>query len=184
MHEKAQRKQEFRDLILELVLLFKPHTYCEIGIKKGYVFNYISRHVSRAVAVDIAPFRGIRKGGNTIHYQVSSIDFALKWTEQSNTQIDMLFIDANHQAEYVLADVVALSPFVPEHTGLILLHDTYPIRKELLVDTRCSDAWLAAKYIHQDMVNEFEIVTLPGPQAGLSIIRKAKTHGWMDENGK
>ena len=181
MHEQAQRKQEFRDLIFELVLLFKPYTYCEIGVKRGYVFNYIAPHVSRAVAVDIAPFRGIRKGGNTLHYQMSSLDFVKEWGKQSNTKIDLLFIDADHRCKQVLEDLGAMHNFVPECTGLILLHDTYPIREELLIDSRCSDAWKAAKFIRQELNKVYEIVTLPGPQAGLSIIRKAMTHGWMDK---
>ena len=181
MHERGQRRQEFRDLILELVLLFKPDTYCEIGIRKGYVFNTIAPHVKRAVAVDKDPFKGINKKKNTIHFQEDSSDFAKKWAEQEDTRIDMLFIDADHRCEKVLEDLGAMHDFVPEHTGLILLHDTYPIRPQLLADGRCSNAWEAAKFIRKELGNIYEIVTLPGPQAGLSIIRKAKTHGWMDK---
>lgn len=181
MHVEGQRQQEFRDLIFELVLLFKPDTYCEIGIKRGYVFNYIAPHVKRAVAVDKAPFRGIRKGDNTLHYQVNSSDFAAEWNKQKDTRIDMLFIDANHRCKNVLLDLGSMHDFVPEHTGLILLHDTYPIKRELLVDSRCSNSWEAAKFIRKELGNLYEIVTLPGPQAGLSIVRKAMTHGWMDK---
>lgn len=177
---KAFLTQEFRDLIIELVLLFKPHTYCEIGVKRGHVFNGVVPHVERAVAVDIAKFRGIRKASNTLHYQMSSLDFAVEWRKRRNTRIDMLFIDADHKYESVITDFENLQVYVPEYTGLILLHDTYPINKKLLANGYSSDAWKAAWEIRKDMHQLFEIVTLPGPRAGLSIIRKAISHGWMN----
>lgn len=180
MHLKGQRKQEFRDFIVELVLLYKPHTYCEIGVGKGYVYNLVVAHVKRAVAVDIRPFRGIKKGEGRLHFPMSSKEFALEWAKQENTQIDCLFIDADHRYESVMADFYDLQVYVPEHTGLILLHDTYPIDKTFLSEEFCGDAWKAAKDIRDNLHDSFEIVTLPGPRAGLSIIRKAKSHGWMD----
>jgi hypothetical protein len=180
MHVEGQRHQEFRDLILELVLLFKPDTYCEIGIKKGYVFNHIAPHVKRAIAVDKAPFRGIYKKSNAIHFQEDSIDFAIKWASQKYPRIDFLFIDADHDCRQVIADFVAMEIYVPVHSGLILLHDTYPINKSLTQAGFCGTAWKAAKTIKEGYP-EIEIVTLPGPRAGLSIIRKAPTHGWMDK---
>lgn len=180
MHLEAQRYQEFRDLILELVLLFNPRTYCEVGVKKGYVYNTIAPHVERAVAVDKAPFRGIYSGAGTLHYHMNSEDFAREWAKRGDSSIDMLFIDANHTYEAVISDFANLQVFVPECTGLILLHDTFPVQVSLLADGYCSDAWRAAKEIREHW-HDFEIVTLPGPRAGLSIIRKAKIHGWMDE---
>jgi len=168
-------------LILELVLLFKPKTYCEIGIKRGYVYNVVAPHVERAVAVDIARFRGIYKKEGAMHFQMSAMDFAEEWRKQDDNSIDMLFIDADHRCQHVLADFGALSLFVPTHTGLILLHDTYPVNESLLADGYCSNAWKAAKYIRESLGHVLEIITLPGPRAGLSIIRKAQTHGWMDE---
>lgn len=180
MHIEGQRYQEFRDLILELVLLFKPRTYCEVGVKKGYVYNTIAPRVERAVAVDKGPFKGIRTGKGTFHYHMKSTDFAREWATRSDTTIDMLFIDADHRYEALMTDYANLQIFVPEHTGLILLHDTYPVQESLLADGYCSDAWRVAKEI-KDHWDNVEIVTLPGPRAGLSIIRKARTHGWMDE---
>jgi hypothetical protein len=162
-------------------LLFKPRTYCEIGIKNGYVYNVVAPHVERAIAVDIRPFRGIYKGEGAMHYQMSSLEFGKLWLHEEDKTIDFLFIDADHRYQYVIADFGTFSTFVPEHTGLILLHDTYPITEALLADGYCSDAWKAARQIRKKLHHLFEIITLPGPRAGLSIIRKCKTHGWMDE---
>jgi hypothetical protein len=180
MHKEGQRYQEFRDLILELVLLFKPETYCEIGVKRGYVYNHIAPHVKRAVAVDIVPFRGIYKKEGAMHFQMSSDDFVQEWDEQEDPTIDLLFIDGDHTEVQVLRDFVGLEVYVPEHTGLILLHDTYPVNEKLCGEGYCGTAWKAAKSLKQSPYH-IELVTLPGPRAGLSIIRKAKTYGWMDE---
>jgi predicted O-methyltransferase YrrM len=180
------KQMEFKNLLIELVKLFKPKTYMEIGVKKGYTFNAIAPLVQRAIAVDINPFTPMYKD-NTQFYNLSSFYFYKLWKEKESNSIDFLFIDANHKYDAVLLDFFRFSSFVPLHTGLIFLHDTYPIKEELLSDGYCSTAWKAAKAIHKIYKNKFEIVTLPGPWAGLSIIRKiaedykTSTHGWMDK---
>ena len=167
------KNQEFRELMLELVRLFEPHTYVEIGVQKGYTFNAIAPKVKRAVAVDVGDMGGIVRRLNVAVYQMTSIAFASRWAGD----IDLLFIDADHRKESVLTDVNNLLPFVTEGTGLILLHDTHPVAEELLSDRYCSNAWEAAWEIRKKRkYADLEIVTLPGPSAGLSIIRKAKKH--------
>ena len=169
-------KQEHKDLILELVKLFKPKTYVEIGARFGYLFNAVSPLVERSIAVDLR-LKGIKQKQGVECYQMDSKDFAKKWKDP----IDFLFIDADHDAKAVLTDFKNFAPFVKENTGLILLHDTYPVSRELLKKEFCSDAWKIARKIHKLKVySDYEIVTLPGPNTGLSIIRKAVKHGWMD----
>jgi hypothetical protein len=134
--------------------------------------------VERAIAIDINPFAPAHPG-NVEFFQMESEAFAITWKKRKDPTIDFLFIDADHRCESVLKDFNLLSPFVLLHTGLIFLHDTYPIKEELLDDGRCSTAWKAAREITD--YADFEIVTLPGPWAGLSIIRKTNgSHGWMD----
>jgi predicted O-methyltransferase YrrM len=90
--------------------------------------------------------------------------------------IDLLFIDACHNKENVLRDFENYSKFVCEGTGLILLHDTHPISEEIAQPYLAGSAWEAAWEIRMNSKfrSNFEIVTLPGPSAGLSIIRKSK----------
>lgn len=165
--------QEFRKLMIELVHIFKFPTYVEIGARNGDTFNLIAPLVERAVAVDILPMDGITRLVNVEVFSMPSDKFADIWKDP----IDLLFIDADHAYEAVMQDFNRLSQFVPDGTGLILLHDTHPISKEQLAPTRCGDAWRAAWKIRSDPAfQQFEIVTLPGPIAGLSIIRKAIKH--------
>lgn len=170
---KKYKNQEFRELMLELVKLFEPHTYVEVGVQRGFTFNVIAPKVKRAVAVDINDMACIRRAANVETCQMTSSAFALIWEDP----IDLLFIDADHRKECVLRDVDNLAPFVREGTGLILLHDTHPVAEHLISDRYCSNAWEAARAIRKmRKYAGLEIVTLPGPYAGLSIIRKAKKH--------
>ena len=119
---KRWKNQEFRDLMLELVRLFEPDIYVEIGVQKGYTFNAIAPLVNKAVAVDTGDMGGIIARPGVERYRMRSLEFAELW----KGPIDMLFIDADHRKEAVLADFEALGPYVREGTGLILLHDTHP----------------------------------------------------------
>lgn len=170
---RKPKGQEFRELMVELIKLFEPETYVEVGVQKGYTFNVLAPLVKLAIAVDIAGLDHVVARPNVKKYHMSSEEFAGQW----KGPIDLLFIDADHRKESVLADVNSLLSFVPEGTGLILLHDTYPVCERLLQDDSCSNAWEAAWEIRKKRVYaDLEIVTLPGPYAGLSIIRKAKKH--------
>ena len=183
------KQMEYSWLLVKLAKFFKPTTYVEIGVKKCHTFNAMLPHVLRAVAVDVANTQNYVNSGykNWEFFHMTSQDFAKKW----KTPIDFLFIDGDHKMESVIADFENLFKWVLPDKGLIFLHDTYPIKKELLQDGYCSDAWKAANYLRQKANGRhpkgfvYEIVTLPGPWAGLSIIRKLSregrrvNHGWM-----
>jgi len=173
------RVQEFRDLMVELVKLMEPELYVEIGIQHGYTFNTISKLVPRAVGVDIEIKPNVKKGPGVVLFEADSLSVAASWDLGT---IDLLFIDGDHRKEAVLADVDAWSPYVRDFTGIILLHDTYPVKSDLLSDSYCSNAWEAAWEIRTNPRYDYlEIFTIPGPWAGLSLLRKAPRHlGWKD----
>ena len=163
-------------VMVELAKIFQPHTYVEVGVQKSYTFNKMSPLVKRAVAVDIMPPRNLDAWKHVETYVMSSLEFAQQWKDP----IDILFIDADHRKEALLADFEALSPFVRD-TGFIMLHDTHPVNEGLLSDGYCSDAFMAAWQIFKTKP-EFQIFTFPGPWAGLSLVRKAtKPLYWMND---
>ena len=184
---KKYRNMEFRELMVCLVNLFEPQVYVEVGVQKGYTFNTIAPMVKRAVAVDIKMAKSVIPAGpqgiGTVEkYEMTSEVFSNMWRDK----IDLLFIDADHRKSAVLADLRNLSKFVRIGTGLILLHDTHPVNSRLLQDGYCSNAWEVAELVHSSgFFCDFEIVTLPGPWAGLSILRKVGKHHlqWMAEEG-
>lgn len=169
------KKQEFRDLLVEFVKLFSPETYIEIGVAHGYTFNIISSLVERAIAVD-PNMHHIKHRKNVKLYKCKSNEFFKKY----HSPIDFCFIDGDHSRKQAYIDFRNTFRLLKEHTGLIFMHDTYPINKKLLKSDKCSNAWQAVLSIKKYFVHA-EVLTLPGPINGLTIIRKAKTYGWMDE---
>ena len=142
---KVFHQMEFRSLVLEIVGLFRPHTYVEIGVDMGYTFNHISPHVKNAVAVDIKPLPIVPDLPNIKKFIMPSDEFAKVWKDP----IDLLFIDGDHSKKQVLKDVDNIGKYVREGTGIILLHDTYPIDKKLLSESHCDSAWEAAAEIRR-----------------------------------
>ncbi|KXH76342.1 MAG: hypothetical protein AM326_07215 [Candidatus Thorarchaeota archaeon SMTZ-45] len=187
LQSKRYRNMEFVPLMLELIHLYEPETYVEIGTQKGYTFNQVAQmpQVKRAIGVDIKIEKTVLKSRyKTELYEMTSLEFAKMWT----SPIDLLFIDGDHYWQSVLADFRALAPFVPCGHGLILLHDTHPATENLMQEGYCHNAWRAALEIHEATeFRDYEIVTLPGPYAGLSIIRKVheghlawRSGKWLD----
>jgi len=176
---KRYKNMEYRELIIQLAKLMDPasKTYVELGVQKGYTFNTVSRMFRRSFAVDIKILESIYSQPNKVYnFEMNSDQFKDYWIRNELGMIDLLFIDADHKKEKVLKDFDNLSPFVNK-TGLILLHDTYPVAEFLVNDRYCSTAWQAGREIFKNKkYKEFEIVTLPFPYAGLSIIRNAEKH--------
>lgn len=168
---RKQRQQEFLDFMVWFVKMYEVNTYVELGVYRGYTFNTIAPLVKRAIGIDPVGYKVV--SSPTIKFfQMTATEFVKQW----QGQIDLLFIDANHAKESVLNDMDLLSPFVTEGTGFILLHDTHPVVQEQLAPGYCGTAWEAAWEIRTNpKYDDFEIVTFPGPWAGMSIIRKSKT---------
>lgn len=172
---------EFRNFLVNLVYLLNPKTYIELGVKNGYTFNVISSMVEKAYAVDIVKQSSVRINSNVEFFQGTTADFYHTHKQLSDSKIDFIFIDADHSYEAVLNDCAMMKRFVKPYSGLIFLHDTFPIKAELLQNGYCFNAWQAAKEIRK-LDKDLEIVTIPGPWAGLSILRLIPNglHGWMD----
>jgi len=166
------KTNEMIDLLIEIFKLFNFNTYVELGTGDGFTFNKLSPLVKRAIGVDIKLTNNIKDLKNVELYQMSTIDFSEIW----NDPIDFLFIDADHNKENVLNDFNLFSKYVKEGTGIIAIHDTHPIRSELLGMSFCHNSYEAAWEIRNnpEYRKNFEIFTFPGPFAGLSLIRKSE----------
>ena len=172
------REMEFIELFWALAKLYKPEMYVELGVKRGYTIRRMAPYVKQAIGVDITPLElGIE---NVTMIKSTTLEYAA--TLQGRPEfIDMLFIDADHSRQAVAADFNAYLPYVRSGTGLILMHDTHPMSEELTAPGYCGDAWMAARRLKESVSLDWEICTLPGPWAGLSIVRKlTKNHlSWM-----
>jgi len=162
------RQMEFKNLLLELTVLLQPKSYLELGVKDGYTFNAIAPLVDKAYAVDFNQRKSVTINNNVEFFEMSTTNFYENFKTR-NEKIDFIFVDADHKKE----------PF----SGLIFIHDTYPIKEELMCQGYCHTAWEAIQITKPDIkAMHMELITIPGPWAGLSIMRYTpdNKHGWMD----
>ena len=173
---RKYKETEFVNLFIEFAKLLRPNHYLEIGIKKGYVFKEMVKYCGHAVGVDPNPLLHedfLRHYENATVFKMTSEEF--KKTYQG-PKFDMIFIDGDHTLKGVLHDVVEIAkPMIKPTTGLIFIHDTYPSNPDLTKPGYCDEGgWQVARAIHKDFTTsfkDFEIVTIPGPWAGVSILR-------------
>ncbi len=173
------KNMEFRDFLILLINLLKPDVYVELGTKKGFTFNEISPLVSKAIGIDISGEEYIIKRKNVEFYQMTT-DCAVE--KLKNIEIDFLFIDADHSYKQVKKDFDNFSKYVVNGTGYIFLHDTHPVLESLTDKEHCYDAYKFADEVRrsEEYKNNFEICTIAGPWAGISMIRKSDRQlSWM-----
>jgi predicted O-methyltransferase YrrM len=96
-------------------------------------------------------------------------------------QFDVVFIDADHSHEQSLKDFLNVKDRVIDD-GFIFFHDTYPYDVSMTHPLACNDAYRTALYIKQNLIDEFEVLTLP-INPGVTMVKKMKRNKqllWMD----
>lgn len=138
--------------------------YRRLGLNRGvlYTCDNDQRAIQRLR-------RFVRFGDIVIPFPMSSNELADLWCKQPR-HIDLLYIDAYHSHEQSLVDFEHFSPYVAPN-GLVLLHDTFPIREAHEQLQYSGTVWKTAQYIKQHYRDEFEIMTLPY-LSGISLLRR------------
>jgi predicted O-methyltransferase YrrM len=85
-------------------------------------------------------------------------------------QFDAVFIDADHSHQQSLKDFNNVKDRVIED-GFIFFHDTYPWDWSMTDRGQCEDVYKTAKHIKQNLIDDFEIITLPF-NPGVTICKK------------
>ncbi len=159
-----------QDFIIHLACILKPEIYVELGIFKCGLFNRMVPLAGKAIGVDANPEAGqhMVRAPNVRFVSATTADFA-RQLKAAPIAIDMLFIDADHSKEAVMADFRSFLPFVRPQ-GLILLHDTHPIDEAATASERCGDGYLAIEELSRER-EDFEMMTIP-VHPGLTCCRK------------
>ena len=147
----------------------RPERYLELGVRGGESFVRIAPFCTEAHGVDIEDIRFKLRKNMTFH-KLSTDEYFEK--VDNETQFDMVFIDADHSFEQSRKDVLNASKHIIVD-GLIFLHDTYPYDPEMFKPELCNDGYKTPLWIKQNMIDDFEIVTLPF-NPGLTILKKMK----------
>jgi predicted O-methyltransferase YrrM len=154
---------EFFDLLFKWI---RPEHYLELGVRHGGNFVTLAKHCKKAVGVDMIPAE-FSLEGNMEYHQKTTDDYFNSLTDE---QFDVVFIDADHSYKQSLKDFLNVKDRVIED-GFIFFHDTYPWDWSMTDRGQCEDVYKTAKYIKQNLIDEFEIVTLPF-NPGVTICKK------------
>ena len=145
----------------------KPERYLELGVRWGNVFLKVAPLCKEAHCVDMNDIK-FRLKKNMSFHKCSTDDYFEKLSKDE--LFDMIFIDADHSFEQSKKDFVNASRHLIDD-GFIFLHDTYPYDPKFFEPEWCNDAYRTPLWIKQNMIDEFEIVTLPF-NPGLTIVKK------------
>lgn len=157
--------QHHSDLIVQLVKSVNCQTYLELGIYDGSTLARVGESVPRVIGVDIKDLR-INKTIGEFHLSTTQ-DFLKTFTDK----VDVIFIDADHSYESVKIDFTSSLPLLNKF-GLIILHDTDPISEKYLDKGYCGDSYKMIDWL-KETHPEFDIITLPISEAGLTIIKRS-----------
>lgn len=151
----------------DLFAWLKPENYLELGIRDGRNFKQVAKYCKKMVGVDISPINFTLEDNMTFHQKTTDDFFS---SLEKNTQYDCVFIDADHSYEQSLKDFLNVKDMVVED-GFIFFHDTYPYAEYMMDRNLCNDVYKTALYIKQNLIDDFEILTLPF-NPGLTIVKK------------
>lgn len=155
---------EFLSLISSWV---RPECYLELGVRAGVNFQAIAKHCKKAIGVDTSP-PPFELSSNMEYHTMYTDEYFENLDE--DIMFDMVFIDADHSHQQSLKDFLNVKDKVVKD-GFIFFHDTYPYNEKLFVPNLCNDVYKTALYIKQNLIDEFEIVTLP-INPGVTIVKK------------
>jgi predicted O-methyltransferase YrrM len=145
----------FIDLLAKTL---NPQVYLEIGIYEGETFNRVE--APQKIAVDIRQesldYVGISEEVIKIHGDSKALNVFLS---DSETKVDLAFIDADHHSESLIQDFMNIKSFITTR-GLVLFHDTYPGSLEYSSPKFCGDGFLAIPILRAQLP-DWNFVTLP-----------------------
>jgi hypothetical protein len=151
------------ELLISLIRGCEYYNYLELGVSDGLNIKAIVPHVRKCIGVDI----------NDV-VQDKTFDFHHCMTDEFfvyfKEDIDLVFIDANHDFEFVKRDLLnSFSLLTPN--GLAVLHDTNPLDTRFITHETCSDAYKIVDYVKNECPY-LNIVTLPWEVTGISLVSR------------
>lgn len=141
--------------------------YLELGVCQAETLRVMANTVPECHGVDVN--RPNEQLPSCVKfYQMTTDSFFLR--NRYYGYFDLIYIDANHNIEYVKRDLInSLKCLQPN--GLVLLDDTYPPNTTYFNPKFCEDAYLLSEYCRNTMSDKIEMLTLPFVP-GLTMIRK------------
>ena len=161
------------DYIVSMAQVLQPKVYVELGVGYAGVSTLNRVHavltsLSTVYGIDIVDLSHKLVKTNNLHFHNCTTDeFFAKW---GGDPMDMIFIDADHDADAVYKDASNYYQFLTKDTGIMFLHDTWPVDEGWTGPDKSGTAYKAVKRLKDSLVGA-EVLTIPSPH-GLTLIRK------------
>lgn len=146
-------------IISEIAKQMRPDIYLEIGVFQCVTFNEVSKHAKVAIGSDLVSTSSDFFKNPSQELIVGDTKLVASILKNRGVLIDLVFIDANHEKDYVVADFQALEPLLNKN-ALVIFHDTYPGTQEQTSQEFCGDAYMAIPLLRAQYQN-YSFVTLP-----------------------
>lgn len=143
--------------IINNIVDIENYSYLELGIFKNVNFNNIK--CINKFSVDM--------NGNAMFTGTTDEYFQQL---SKNEQFDIIFIDANHDYEYVVRD---FNNAINHATKWVLLHDMIPSSKKFIQPKFCSDSFRVLQYLIKE--TDFEIYAMNN-NFGLTFVKMPATN--------
>lgn len=121
-------------VILNNINNIEKYSYLELGINDNNNFNAIN--CKNKFSVDINS-NAMFTGTTDEYFEQLSL----------NKKFDIIFIDANHNYDYVLKD---FNNAIDHANKWILIHDMIPPSADFTAEYRCSDSYKLLYYFHKE----------------------------------
>jgi len=162
--------------IASIAKWYKPNIFIEYGVAQGCATAIFAPFCKKVIGVDIK---------NTCKYVIPNLEFYEMDTRLFKTEVlnkignnvEMAFIDADHNAISAFQDFEDLFPHMIDN-GIIFIHDTYPCEEKWTSSTACGDSWKVPFKIKEKYGSQCEILTIP-IQPGLTMIKKVALLSYM-----
>jgi hypothetical protein len=144
--------------------------FLELGTSTGVAFSSLT--FNNKYTVDLKRPDLIQRHPNS--FELSTDEF---FATTELTDFDLIFIDANHDADQVLRDYNSSVSKLREG-GVIVLHDCYPPTEEYCDPRFCSDSYK----ILEALARTGQEVTFAKEDFGVTLVKSPKQLDWRHVN--
>jgi hypothetical protein len=156
--------------IASLAKWYRPKLFIEYGVSSANATKEYHRYCDKIYGVDIAKHENHSTIPNLQMFYMSTREFKTQVLDGLTNQVEMAFIDADHDSKVAFQDFEDLFPHIIEN-GIIFLHDTFPCDETWFATHFCADSWKVPNMIKEKYGSVCEVLTIP-VQPGLTVVKK------------
>lgn len=167
------------DFVSHLAKIYKPKIYVELGLYEGETLKKVQPHAKKCYGVDIKLNQHLQELGKLSNVSICNETTDEFFKNYKDDPIDMIFIDADHKYSSAFLDFQNSLKFLAPN-GIVIFHDTDPVEDKYINPMLCGDSYKLVELLENHP--EFNIVTLPIAEAGLSVVTRKNSTRVISRN--